>query len=530
MIRRTLMGAAAVLALSLGSAGAESLRFAGATPALTMDPHATNDFTTTAIFRQVYDSLVGLDLEMELVPALADNWEYIGDATWRFTVREGVKFHDGSDLTAGDVAFSIMRQKDSRFYRSLFGSITEANVVDDRIVEVVSSAPDPILPRKMSRMFILSQSWAEENDAVEIPDLGAEGAEAYSIRNAMGTGPMQLVSHDPAGETHLTAFDDYWGDRPGNLTEATYLTIGLGPTRVAALLSGEIDLVVDTPLQDIDRIETSPDFSISETAQLLWMQLELDGTRDQALETFDRDGNVLDDNPFRDIRVRQAIAHAVDAEAIVDRVMRGHARVVGIASIPGFGGYQEDMDSRWETDLDRARELLAEAGYADGFVTTMNCPLERYVNTDDICRAAASMLARVGIDVRINGMVWPEFARMLVNGPDSSFHLIGMSPDSRDTQDAFTGYIMTRDPDANEGFFNWALFTDEEIDEKTRTLTETFDENERDELYRDLIERAKEQVNAVYLHQPAIVWAMREGVEAPIRADATVTLQNVTVR
>jgi peptide/nickel transport system substrate-binding protein len=530
MIRRTLMWAAAALALSLGSAGAESLRFAGATPALTMDPHATNDFVTTAIFRQVYDSLVGVDQDMELVPALATDWETVGDETWRFSIREGVAFHDGSELTAEDVAFSIMRQKDSRFYRSLFGRITEANVVDDRTVEVVSSAPDPILPRKMSRMFIISKSWAEENDVVEIPDLGAEGAEAQSIRNAMGTGPMKLVSHDPAGETRFTVFEGYWGERPGNVTEATYLTIGAGPTRVAALLSGEVDLLVDTPLQDIDRIEAAPGFVIDETAQLLWMQLELDGTRDKALETYDRDGNPLDDNPFRDIRVRQAIAHAVDAEAIVDRVMRGRARVVGIASIPGYGGYPEDLDSRWDTDLDRARELLTEAGYPDGFVTTMNCPLERYVNTDDICRAAASMLARIGIDVRINGMVWPEFARMLVNGPDSSFHLIGMSPDSRDTQDAFTGYIMTRDPDANEGFFNWALFTDSEIDDMTRELTETFDEQARDDLYRRLIERAKAQVNAVYLHQPMIVWAMRDGVDAPIRADATVTLQNVTVR
>jgi len=530
MIRNTLMGTAAALAISLGSAGAESLRFAGATPALTMDPHATNDFTTTAIFRQVYDSLIGLDLEMELVPALATDWEYAGDATWRFTIREGVAFHDGSEMTAEDVAFSIMRQKDSRFYRSLFGSITDANVVDDRTVEVVSSAPDPILPRKMSRMFIVSKSWAEANEVVEIPDLGAEGAEAHSIRNAMGTGPMQLVSHDPSGETRLTAFNDYWGERPGNLTAATYLTIGAGPTRVAALLSGEIDLVVDTPLQDVGRIEAAPGFGISEIAQLLWMQLELDGTRDQALETFGRDGNPLDTNPFRDTRVRQAIAHAVDAEAIVDRIMRGRARVVGIASIPGYGGYQEDMDSRWETNVDRARELLSDAGYPDGFVTTMNCPLERYVNTDDICRAAASMLARIGIEVRVNGMVWPEFARMLVNGPDSSFHLIGMSPDSRDTQDAFTGYIITRNPDENEGFFNWALFSDDEIDEMTRQLTETFEEDERDELYRRLLARAKDQVNAVYLHQPTIVWSMREGVEAPIRADATVTLQNVTVR
>jgi len=530
MIRHSLMGATAALALMLGAADAQSLRYAGATPALTMDPHATNDFVTTAIFRQVYDSLVGLDQDMELAPALATSWDYIGDNTWRFTLREGITFHDGSPLTAQDVAFSILRQKDSRFYRSLFGRVSDAVVVDATTVDVISTAPDPILPRKMSRMFIMSQTWAEANDVVAIPDLGAEGASAFSIRNAMGTGPMRLISHDPSGETRMAANGDYWGEFPGNLTEATYLTIGAGPTRVAALLSGEIDLVVDLPLQDIARIEAAPGFSVAETAQLIWMQLELDGTRDQALETFDRAGNPLADNPFRDVRVRQAIAHAVDASAIADRVMRGRARVVGIASIPGYGGYQEDMDNRWETDLDRARELLAEAGYPDGFVTTMNCPLERYVNTDDICRAAAAMLARIGIDVRVNGMVWPEFARMLVNGPDSSFHLIGMSPDSRDTQDAFSGYFMTRNPDANEGFFNWALYSNTQVDEMTRTLLETFDEDERTRLYRALLEEARDTVSAVYLHQPMIVWGMREGVDAPIRADATVTLNNVTVR
>jgi len=529
MLKRTLLGAAAALALTAGFASAENLRFAGATAALTMDPHATNDFTTTAIFRQVYDSLIGLSLDMELTPALATEWEYVGDNTWRFTIREGVRFHDGSEMTAEDVAFSIMRQKDSRFYRSLFGGIQEARVVDATTVDVVSNGPDPILPRKMSRMFIISQAWAEANGVVEIPDLGAEGGEAHSIRNAMGTGPMRLISHDPSAQTRFEAFADYWDETPGNVTTATYLNIGSGPTRVAALLSGEVDMVVDLPLQDIGRVEAAPGYSISEAPQMLWMQLELDGTRDQALETYDREGNPLPENPFRDTRVRQAIAHAVDANLIVDRVMRGRARVVGSNSIPGFGGYQEDLDQRWETDVDRARELLAEAGYPEGFVTTMNCPLERYVNTDDICRAVASMLARVGIDVRVNGMVWPEFARMLVNGPDSSFHLIGMGPDSRDTQDAFTGYVMTRNPDANEGFFNWALFSNPEIDELTRTLTVTFDGDEREALYRDLLTRARDAVNAVYLHQPMIIWGMRGGVSAPIRSDATVTLQNVTV-
>jgi len=529
MIKRHLLAAAAAVALIAGGADAQNLRYSGATPALTMDPHATNDFVTTAIFRQSYDSLVGLSLDMEIQPGLATAWEYLGDATWRFTLRDDVTFHDGSVMTADDVAFSIMRQKGSRFYTALFGGITDAVVVDARTVDVITAAPDPILPRKMARLFVMNKAWAEANNVVDIPDLGAEASEAFSIRNANGTGPMRLISHDPAVETRFEAHADFWGERPGNVQTASYLPIGAAPTRVAALLSGDVDLIVDLPLQDIARLSATPGFKVDEAPQLILMQLELDGTREAALETFDKAGNPLNANPFKDVRVRLAMAHAIDAEQIVDRVMRGKARVAGIAATPGFGGYQPDLDERWPTDLDLARSLLAEAGYPDGFVTTLNCPLERYVNTEEICRATASMLARIGIDVRVNGMVWPEFARMLVNGPDSSFHLIGMGANSWDTQDTFSGYMMTRNPEANEGFFNWALYSNEIVDEVSRTLPVTFDENERTELYRRGLIAARETVSAIYLHQPMLVWGMREGVTAPIRSDATVTLENVTV-
>lgn len=530
MFKGTLLAAATAIALALAApASAETLRFSGTTPALTMDPHATNDFVTTAIFRQVYDSVVGLSLDMEMVPGIATSWEYLGDNTWRFHIRDGVTFHDGQPLTAEDVAFSIMRQKDSRFYTALFGDIAEANVVDDLTVDVISNNPDPILPRKMSRLFVMSRAWLEANDSQEIPDLGAEGAEGFTVRNANGTGPMVLTEHDPSVRTAFVRNQDYWGDFPGNVDEAEYAPIGSAPTRVAALLSGEVQLIIDLPLQDVERLENTDGFRVEQEPQLLFMQLEMDGTRDVALDTWTHDGEPIDSNPFRDVRVRQAIAHAVDAELIVDRVMRGDARVVGIASVPGFGGYQADLDQHWEYDPDAARALLAEAGYPDGFVTQMNCPLERYVNTDEICRAAASMLGRIGIEVRVNGMVWPEFARMLVNGPTSSFHLIGNGANSFDSQDTFTATMMTRDPDANEGFFNWALYSNETVDMVAHELPVTFDEARRQELYRTGLEAARDTVSAVYLHQPMITWGMQDNVEAPIRGDATLTLQNVVI-
>ncbi len=529
MLRKTLLAASVLLALAAAPTQAAELRYAGTTPALTMDPHATNDFVTTAIFRQVYDSIVGFTLDMDLAPALATEWEYLDDGTWRFKLREGVTFHDGTPMTAEDVAFSIIRQKDSSFYTALFGGITEAKVVDDLTVDVLSAAPDPILPRKMTRLFVMSKAWSEANDSLEIPDLGAEGAEAHSVRNANGTGPMKLVSHDPNVRTEFARNESYWGEWPGNVEQASYMPIGSAPTRVAAILSGEVDLIVDLPLQDIERVSSTAGFKVEQSPQFLWMQLEMDGSRDAALDTWNKDETPIEGNPFKDVRVRQAIAHAVDAELIVDRVMRGNGRVVGIASVPGLGGYQEDLDQRWPTDLERAKSLLAEAGYPDGFITQLNCPLERYVNTEDICRAAASMLAQIGIEVRVNGMVWPEFARMLVNGPSSSFHLIGTGPNSYDTQDAFTSTMMTRNAEAKEGFFNWGLYSNPVVDEVSRELPVTFDEGERTELYRKGLETARDTVSAVYLHQPMITWGMEEGITAPIRSDATLTLQNVTM-
>ena len=529
MIKRLLIAGVASLAFAATVANAETLRYAGSTPALTMDPHATNDFVTTAIFRQVYDSLTGLTLSMDTVSGLATEWKYSGKNTWRFKLRNGVTFHDGSPMTSKDVAFSIMRAKDSRFYSSLFGGITSANVIDRLTVDVVSSAPDPILPRKMSRMFIMSKSWAEANGATVIPDLGAKGAEAFSVRNANGTGPMKLISHDQATKTEFARNKAYWGKWLGNLTSAVYTPIGVAPTRLAALLSGEVHLITELPIQDVERVSKTPGFKQTETPQLMAMQIEMDGSRDIALNTTDKKGKPLKSNPFKDVRVRMAIAKTIDANMIADRVMRGHARVIGTASVPGIAGYQADLDVRWPTDIKAAKALLAEAGYANGFATQLNCPLERYVNTDDICRAAASMLARIEIDVKVNGMVWPEFARMLVNGPTSSFHLIGSGSNSWDAQDTFTATMRTRNAKTKKGFFNWALYTNPIVDEVAEKLPVTFDPKERLALYRRGLKTARDTVHAVYLHQPMLLWGMQDRVTAPMRGDATVTLQNVVI-
>lgn len=519
-------------ALTLGAAMlvtpavAETFRYSGPVSPLSFDPHATNDFTTIAVLRQFYDSLVSLGPNMEPEPGIASDWTSVDENTWRFTIRDDVSFHDGSKLTAEDVAFSIERGRKSGYYASLYGKITGATVSGENTVDVTSSIADPILPSKMVRMFIFSKAWLEANDAAEIPELGTDTA-AYTVTHENGTGPMKLVSHTPDVETRMEAFDGYWGERSGNVTEVLYKPISAAPTRIAALLSGEVDAITDVPLQDIERLEGAG-FNLTSAPQLLWIQLEMDGTRDEALGVFDKQGNALKANPWKDVRVRQAVAHAVNAEAIVERIMRGRARVLGESSIPEIGGYQADLDERWAFDVEKSKALLAEAGYPDGFGTTMNCPNERYVNIEDVCRGVASMLAKVGIDVTVNSLSWPQFAELLVKGPNSSFHAIGVAS-VWDTQDAFLSIMKTRNKETGEGFFNWALWTNPEFDAIAEELRTTFDPAKREELYRAGLTLGKEAVNAVYLYQNQLIWAAREGVEGHMRSDSVLELENLTV-
>jgi len=530
-MRVTFLAAAGLLATAMltSSVSAETLRYAAATPALTLDPHSTSDFTTTALYRQMYDSLVGLTDEMGTEPGIAIEWEHDGDKTWRFTLRDDVVFHDGTALTAEDVAFSIMRQASSPQYRGLFGTISSAVAVDDTTVDVTSTVGDPILPQRMTRLFIMSKAWAEEHDIAEVPQLAATGSEAYSLRNANGTGALKLVSHDPSTRTVMERNEDFWGEAEGNIDEFIFMPIGSAPTRLASLLSGEVDMIMDLPLQDIQRVETTAGYTASQIPQLSWMQLEMDGTRDVAIEAYDKAGNQLEANPLKDVRVRQAFAHAIDAQLIVDRVMRGSARVVGIPSVPGLAGHQPQIDQRLETDLDKAKALLAEAGYPDGFQIQLNCPLERYVNTDEICRAAASMLARINVDVRVNGMLWPDFAAMLVNGPDSSFHLIGAGPNSWNGQDTFTSIIMTRSTETSMGQFNWALWSNERVDEIGIELASTFDEDRRNELFEEGFTIARDNVHAVYLHQAMLSWASADRFTTQLRGDGVPLLLEAKV-
>lgn len=520
-------GAAAVLALSMfGAAQAEPFVYASQGDPRTLDPHAMNEQLTLSIQTQIYDTLVGRGKNLELVPSIATSWENTGGTTWRFKLRRGVKFHEGQALTAEDVAFSINRGKPGSQFRAFLSQITEAKVVDDYTIDVTTADVDPLLPGKLSTLNVMDRDWAVEHNSEAVSDIGKDAAEIYATRNANGTGPYKLKSREPGIRTELVRNDDWWGENEGNVTEATYLQITSAPTRVAALLSGEVDMIMDAPLQDLPRISSSPDFKVLQGPEIRTLLLGMDQFRDAPLQAFDKSGAALTKNPFKDLRVRQAFAHAVNVDVIIDRVLRGNGVPSGVVSIPGLNGYNASLDVRPAFDLDKARSLMQAAGWGDGFRIGFLCPNNRYVNDTDVCRAIAGQLAQINVEANLESV--PRniyFGRLLEI--DTSFYIIGLTASAYDTFDLLQSNLMTREPP--DGQVNFGRWSNSGFDTAVNALKSEVDPDKRRGLYDTAITIARDDLADIRLYHQAINWALKSNVDATLRSDNFVHLKWITV-
>lgn len=517
--------AAMAFALSDGASAAKFVYASQGDPR-TLDPHAMNEQLTLSIQTQIYDTLVGRGKDLGLVPSLATSWENTGGATWRFTLRQGVKFHEGQDFTAEDVAFSIERGKPGSQFRAFLAHITDVQIVDDYTIDVTTAVIDPLLPGKLSTLNIMDKDWAAEHDSETVSDIGADAEEIYATRHANGTGPYRLRLREPGIRTELERNDDWWGDNPGNVTEATYLQITSAPTRVAALLSGEVDMIMDAPLQDLPRITSSPGLKVLQGPEIRTLLLGMDQHREQPLHAFDGDGNPLAGNPFKDLRVRQAIGHAVNVDALIDRVLRGNGVPAGVVSIPGLNGYDADLDHRPAFDLDRARSLMNEAGWGDGFRIGFLCPNNRYVNDTEVCRAIAGQLAQIEIEAEVDSVPRNVYFSRLLD-IDTSFYIIGLTASAYDTFDLLQSNLMTREPP--DGQVNFGRWSNADYDAAVNALKSEIDPAKRGELYRRAITLARDDVADLRLYHQAINWAMKSSIDATLRSDNFVHLKWITV-
>ncbi|MGR3495659.1 ABC transporter substrate-binding protein [Citreimonas sp.] len=515
-MRNILMIGTACAALA-APAAAETFRWAEQTDPNTMDPHAGNSTPVLGFLNNVYEGLVRRNRDMGIEPSLATAWEPIGDGEgWRFTLREGVTFHDGAEFTAEDVVFSYERaSSETADTASWFSGVTEVVAVDDYTVDIMTDAPNPIFPDSIANWMIMDSGWAETNGATR--PAPTEGN--YATLRANGTGPYILAEREPGLRTVLTPWQDWWGEDRGNVTEGILTPIDNSATAVAALLAGDVDMINPVPVQDADRVDAAEDVKLIRGTEARVIMYGFSQDKDTLYGT-------EDENPFLDPRVRQAVAHAINVPAILQTIMRGSAEPASQLVSEAMSGYSDSLSERPAHDPERARELLAEAGYPDGFEFLLKCTNDRYINDESVCQATVSMLAQVGLTAQLDAVpvrnYWEE-----LRADNYDMYLLGWSPGTFDAEHPFRFLVHT--PQDNIGTWNFGGYSNARVDELIAAQQSEIDPTERQAMLDEIAATVQEDAVYVPLYVQPLLWGTRDDVDLTVREDNFFILRWVTV-
>ena len=503
--------AAALIAAS-ASAQAVTLKWAAQNDILTLDPHSQNHATTNAMIQHTYEGLTRYNKQYQPEPCLATGWKQLSDTHWQFTLRKGVKFHDGSPFTADDVVFSFGRIQQKQGTMQIYVTgVKEVVKVDDHTVDFILSGPVPILLRNIVDFRIMSKAWAEKTRSQNVQDY-AKKEETHASRNTNGTGPYMIKGWSPDKEITFTQHKGWWGKLDGNVSDVVYNPVKADATRVSALLAGDVDLVTDLPVQDVDRLRKEPKLKILDGHEVRTIFIGMDQHNEEL-----KYSSVKGKNPFKDVRVRRALNMAVDREAIKRVVMRGLSIPAGIMVAPGVHGHSKDIDVVMKPDPAGAKKLLAEAGYPDGFEFQLDCPNNRYVNDEKICQALVGMWAKAGLKVRLNSIPFANFIPKILNF-DSSAYLLGWGVATFDAQYTLQSLVRTKTTGA-DGNFNQGRISDAKLDTTIDAIKIATDPKARDALLREGLVRTRDEHYYVPIHHQLRPWAMKKNVTTVHRAD-----------
>lgn len=506
-MKSLILAALTAAAISL-PAHAETLRWGGRADIFSLDPYSIPSTSNLAFLNHIYEGLVRYDTDFKIEPALATEWKLIDNKRWRFTLRKDVKFHNGAEFKADDVVASFKRASDPasplRGNIPLFAGIEK---VDDYTVDIEVSAPTALFLNDITNIFIFNAQWLKDNNSEKPTDFASK-VEGYTTLNANGTGPFKLESRVPDSKTVLVANGGWWDEKKHNLDRIEFMPIASAATRVAALLSGEIDLIDSAPIQDLPRLESSGDITVKKRTELRTVFVAFN--RKEKLE----DGRP---NPFNDLRVRQAFEASIDRDLINGKVMRKLARPSGSLIAPELAGYAKSLDTYQPADPKLSQKLLEEAGMKDLAFTYM-CMNDESINEEDICSGIANMLKRGGfqptIDIAPRAVQTPK----RTNGKADVFNLSWANEPTLDAYSLLSQVLSTRK--GATGVSNYGGWSNPELDKLVEQAAQEPDNTKRFALEEAALKIAKDQVMLVPLHQQPIAWAMLAKVKSvDFRAD-----------
>ena len=463
--------AVALMAAGLSfSAAAADITVAYDADPVSLDPHEQLSGGTLQMSHMVFDPLVRYTQKLDFEPRLAEKWERVDDTTFRFQLRKGVKFHSGNELTADDVVWTFDRLKDSPDFKAIFEPYEKMVKVDDYTVELVSKGAYPLVLQTATYIFPMDSKFysGKTEDGKDKAEVVKHG-NSFASTNVSGTGPFIVTQREQGVKVTFERFGDYWDKDTGNVDKLTLVPIKEDATRVAALLSGDVDMIAPVAPNDHKRVKGAKNVDL----------VTLPGTR---IITFQM--NQSSNEALKDVRVRQAIVHAINNEGIVKKIMKGFATVAGQQGPEGYAGYEADLVPRY--DLKKAKELMKEAGYENGFTLTMMAPNNRYVNDAKIAQAAAAMLSKIGIKVDLKTMpkaqYWPEFDKCAAD-----MLMIGWHSDTEDSANFSEFLTMTRDETTGKGQYNCGHYSNAEVDKLVNASNVETDPAKRAEMLQKVL-------------------------------------------
>ncbi|MCW5261424.1 ABC transporter substrate-binding protein [Verminephrobacter eiseniae] len=493
--------------------------------ALSMDPHSSTNSFTNAFVTNVYESLVRFNDKLQIEPALAESWKMRNPVVWRFHLRRGVKFHNGEAFDADDVVFTWSRASSpGSLVRINLSDIKEVRKVDQYTVDIETHAPFPTLLNELVQFLVMSKSWSEANNATEASDL-TQKKENYANRHTNGTGPFIVKSREVDVRTEFFANPHWWDKKPRhNLTNVVFTPIKSDATRTSSLLSGVVDVSVSVPVQDVQRLQQGTAIDVVQGPELRTIFLGMDQFRDELLY-----GNVKGKNPFKDLRVRQALYQAIDVEVLKRAVMRGASWPAGSLISPFLNGAPASLNQRaFAYDTVAAKKLLADAGYPNGFSVGLQCPNNRYVYDEQLCLAITAMLARVGI--KANPMIEPAAKwNQRLNTNDVSLYMMGHAGlPMADTYAILKDVVGTQT--ANIGGLNSGRYSNPRFDAYLPKIASELDLAKRNQLITEAVAIERNDVSHIPLHQQPVIWAAKKGIDLRQSPDNQLRLWLITVK